>query len=65
MEYLSAYDINYSLNPLMNCTRTDRALSINGKRIDITLASVLTIAETCTIKNTILFTLKFDLQLFK
>ena len=35
----------------MNYTRTSRALSINGKRVDITLADVLTIAETFTIKN--------------
>ena len=46
-----AYDITYSLNPLMNYTRTSRALSINGKRVDITLSDVLTIAETFTIKN--------------
>jgi serine/threonine-protein kinase HipA len=46
-----AYDITYSLNPLLNYTRTSRALSINGKRIDITLADVLTIAESYTIKN--------------
>jgi serine/threonine-protein kinase HipA len=46
-----AYDITYSLNPLMNYTRTSRALSINGKRVDITLEDVITIAETFTIKN--------------
>jgi len=46
-----AYDITYSLNPLMNYTRTSRALSINGKRVDIILSDVLTIAETFTIKN--------------
>jgi serine/threonine-protein kinase HipA len=46
-----AYDITYSLNPLMNYTRTSRALSINGKRVDITLSDVLSIAETFTIKN--------------
>ena len=46
-----AYDITFSLNPLMNYTRVSRALSINGKRIDIGLADVLTIAETYTIKN--------------
>jgi serine/threonine-protein kinase HipA len=46
-----AYDITYSLNPLMNYTRTSRALSINGLRVDITLEDVLTIAETFTIKN--------------
>lgn len=46
-----AYDLTYSLNPLMNYTRTSRALSINGKRIDINLQDVLKIAETYTIKN--------------
>lgn len=46
-----AYDLTYSLNPLMNYTRTSRALSINGKRVDINLADVLTLAETFTIKN--------------
>jgi serine/threonine-protein kinase HipA len=46
-----AYDITYSLNPLLNYTRTSRALSINGKRIDITLADLLIIAESYTIKN--------------
>ena len=35
----------------MNYTRTSRALSVNGKRIDISLKDVLTIAETYTIKN--------------
>jgi serine/threonine-protein kinase HipA len=35
----------------MNYTRTSRALSINGLRVDITLEDVLTIAETFTIKN--------------
>ena len=46
-----AYDLTYSLNPLMNYTRTSRALSINGKRVDISLADILSIAETFTIKN--------------
>lgn len=46
-----AYDLTYSLNPLMNYTRISRALSVNGKRIDISLKDVLTIAETYTIKN--------------
>ena len=46
-----AYDLTYSLNPLMNYTRTSRALSINHKRIDITLEDLLEIAETYTIKN--------------
>jgi serine/threonine-protein kinase HipA len=35
----------------MNYTRTSRALSINGKRVDIYLEDVLNIAETFTIKN--------------
>lgn len=46
-----AYDLTYSLNPLLNYTKTSRALSINGKRVDIQLDDVLTIAETFTIKN--------------
>lgn len=46
-----AYDLTYSLNPLMNYTKVSRALSINGKRVDITLNDVLSIAETYTIKN--------------
>jgi serine/threonine-protein kinase HipA len=46
-----AYDLTYSLNPLLNYTKTSRALSINGKRVDIQLEDVLTIAETFTIKN--------------
>lgn len=46
-----AYDLTYSLNPLMNYTRTLRALSINGKRADITKEDVLEIAWKYTIKN--------------
>lgn len=46
-----AYDLTYSLNPLMNYTRTSRALSINGKRADLLLKDVLTIADSFTIKN--------------
>lgn len=46
-----AYDLTYSLNPLMNYKRISRALSINNKRVDINLEDVLTIAETYTIKN--------------
>lgn len=46
-----AYDVTYSLNPLMNYKRTSRALSINGKRVEITLEDILTIADTYTIKN--------------
>lgn len=46
-----AYDLTYSLNPLMNYTRTSRALSINEKRADLLLEDVLSIAESFTIKN--------------
>ncbi|MNU85229.1 hypothetical protein D3C71_749670 [compost metagenome] len=46
-----AYDLTYSLNPLMNYKRISRALSINGKRVDIDLIDVLTIADNYTIKN--------------
>lgn len=46
-----AYDLTYSLNPLMNYKRISRALSINGKRIDISLNDVLEIAKKHAIKN--------------
>ena len=46
-----AYDLTYSLNPLMNYKKTSRALSINNKRVDINSNDVLKIAETYTIKN--------------
>ncbi len=46
-----AYDLTYSMNPLMNYTRISRALSVNGKRVDIALDDVMTIADTYTIKN--------------
>lgn len=46
-----AYDLTYSLNPLMNYKRTQRALSVNNKRVDITLADVLLLADKFTIKN--------------
>src|SRR5690606_16785799 len=40
-----AYDLTYALNPLFTFKTTSRALSINGKRTDITLKDVLNIAE--------------------
>ncbi len=46
-----AYDITYSLNPLLNFTRAQQAVSINGKRIDITLDDLLVLAERYTVKN--------------
>lgn len=46
-----AYDLTYSLNPLMNYKRISRALSVNNKRIDLTLKDVLKIAKSYTIGN--------------
>jgi serine/threonine-protein kinase HipA len=46
-----AYDLTYSLNPLVNFKRTSRALAINNKRVDILLEDVRTIAEKFTIRN--------------
>jgi len=46
-----AYDITYSLNPLIDYKKNKRALSINGKRSDISKADLLKIADTFTIKN--------------
>ncbi len=46
-----AYDLTYSLNPLLNFKETNRALSVNGKRQHISLDDLLTIADAYTIKN--------------
>jgi serine/threonine-protein kinase HipA len=46
-----AYDLTYALNPLLTFKTTSRALSINGKRTEILLKDVLTIAEEFAIKN--------------
>ena len=46
-----AYDLTYALNPLFTFKSTSRALSINGKRIEITVKDVLTVAEAFSIKN--------------
>jgi serine/threonine-protein kinase HipA len=46
-----AYDITYALNPLLNYNNISRALSINGKRQNIKLTDLLTIAEEHAIKN--------------
>jgi serine/threonine-protein kinase HipA len=46
-----AYDITYSLNPELNFTRTQRALSVNGKRTDITTDDMLAVAAKYTVKN--------------
>lgn len=46
-----AYDLTYALNPLLTFKTTSRALSINGKRTQITLKDMLSIAEEFAIKN--------------
>ena len=46
-----AYDVTYSLNPMLNFNLVSRALSINNKRVDIQLQDLLSIAEKYTIKN--------------
>ncbi len=46
-----AYDITYSLNPLVNFTKISRALSINGKRVDIQREDINVIAEKYTISR--------------
>ena len=46
-----AYDLTYSLNPLINYKRTSRALSINDKRIDIRFDDIQEISVKYTIKN--------------
>lgn len=46
-----AYDLTYSLNPLINYNRTSRALSINNKRMDIDWKDLQQIAEIYTIDN--------------
>lgn len=45
------YDVTYSLNPLINYSRVSQSLSINGKRSNITLEDVMTIADEFTIKE--------------
>ena len=46
-----AYDLTYALNPLMTFKSVSRALSINGKRADISLKDLLLLADTFSIKN--------------
>jgi serine/threonine-protein kinase HipA len=46
-----AYDLTYALNPLFTFKSTSRALSINGKRTDITIKDILSTAEEFSIKN--------------
>jgi len=46
-----AYDLTYSLNPLLNYKKALRALSINTKRTEISRKDIFVIAEKYTIKN--------------
>jgi serine/threonine-protein kinase HipA len=46
-----AYDLTYSLNPMINVIRNNRVLSINNKRTDIFLQDLLQVAEKFTVKN--------------
>lgn len=46
-----AYDLTYSLNPLLNFTKFSRALSINGKRTGIDRKDLLYMAGRYTVKN--------------
>ena len=46
-----AYDLTYALNPLFTFKTNSRALSINGKRTEITIKDLLTVAEEFVIKN--------------
>ena len=46
-----AYDLTYPLNINNNYTKISRALSINGKRFDITIEDLKPIAEEFVIKN--------------
>lgn len=46
-----AYDLTYSLNPLIDFKTSNRALSVNNKRNNINLKDVLYIAELFTVKN--------------
>ena len=46
-----AYDLTYPLDALKSYLRVSRAMSINGKRTDITKEDLLHIAELFTVKN--------------
>ena len=46
-----AYDVTFALNPLLTFKTTSRALSVNGKRTEITLKDLLVISDTFSIKN--------------
>jgi len=46
-----AYDLTYPLDVFINYLRVSRALSVNGKRHDITASDVMQIADAFTIKD--------------
>lgn len=46
-----AYDLTYPLDALKNYLRVSRAMSINGKRTDITKDDLLYVAEQFSVKN--------------
>lgn len=46
-----AYDLTYPLDALMNYTRISRAMSINGKRTDITIDDLMHIAKEFAVKE--------------
>ena len=46
-----AYDITFALNPLISFKNPKRALSINGKRSNITATDLLRLADEYTVKN--------------
>lgn len=46
-----AYDLTYALNPLLTFKAITRALSINGKRTNISSNDIMSIAEEFAIKN--------------
>jgi len=50
-ELSPGYDITYALNPLLNFKNAKRALSVNGKRSNISLQDLLKIAEDYTVSN--------------
>lgn len=50
-ELSPVYDVTFALNPLMNFKNSKRALSVNGKRSNISLSDVYKLADDFTIKN--------------
>jgi len=46
-----AYDLTYALNAVIRVIRVNRVMSINGKRKDISLNDLLSVAEKFTVKK--------------